>query len=56
MGQLSVEGLYTDEYNTAGNGEPLAVQDTYWNIRARIGVTSGDGKYELALIGRQVAG
>jgi iron complex outermembrane receptor protein len=54
MGTISGEGLYTDEFNTAGNGEPLAVQDSYWEIRGRLGLTSGDGKYELALIGRNL--
>jgi iron complex outermembrane receptor protein len=54
MGLLSVEGLYTDDYSTAGNGEPLAQQDSYWNLRARLGLTSPDNKLEFALIGRNL--
>ncbi|MFT7220084.1 MAG: iron complex outermembrane receptor protein [Candidatus Azotimanducaceae bacterium] len=51
---LSAEGIYTDDYKTASNGEPLAVQDSFWRLRARIGVQSADGKYDFSIIGRNL--
>ncbi len=54
LGQFSAEGIYTDSYKTASNGEPLAVQPSYWNLRAKLTVMSADGKYDFSVIGRNL--
>lgn len=54
LAQFSAEGLYTDKYRTASNGEPLAVQPSYWNLRAKISLMSADGKYDFSVIGRNL--
>ncbi len=54
VGILAGEGLYTDSYATAGNGEPLARQPSFWRLRARVGLQSADGKYDFAIIGNNL--
>jgi iron complex outermembrane recepter protein len=54
LGTLSAETIYTDDYKTASTGEPLAVQPSFWRLRARVGLQSADGKYEFAIIGRNL--
>jgi iron complex outermembrane recepter protein len=51
---LASEAIYTDDYRTASNGEPLAVQPSFTRIRARLGLMSADGQWEFALIGRNL--
>jgi hypothetical protein len=51
---LSAEGIYTDDYRTAANAQPLAVQSSFWRLRARVGVQSADGKYDFSIIGRNL--
>ncbi len=54
LGTLSAEAIYTDDYKTAATGEPLAVQPSFWRLRARIGLQSADGKYDFSIIGRNL--
>ena len=44
----------SDEHYTDGSLEPAGLQDSWTKIDARIGVESSDGKWSLALIGRNL--
>jgi len=54
VANLSAETIYTDSYKTSGNGQPLAVQPSFWRLRAKVGVQSSDGKYDFSIIGRNL--
>ena len=54
IGTLSGETIYTDSYKTSGNDQPLAVQPSFWRLRARVGIQSSDGKYDFSVIGRNL--
>lgn len=54
VGTMSAEAIYTDDYRTAATGEPLAVQPSFWRVRARLGLQSADGKYDFSIIGRNL--
>ncbi len=53
-GLVSAEAIYTDDYKTAATGEPLAVQPSFWRLRARLGLQSADGKCDFSIIGRNL--
>lgn len=46
--------IYSDEYQTEGENNPLAIQDAYWIINAGIGIEATDGGWQLNLIGRNL--
>lgn len=52
--RASVDFLYSDEYFTSQNLDPQSIQDDYWKINARLGVGAYDGKWELALVGKNL--
>jgi hypothetical protein len=51
---LAGETIYTDKYKTASNGEPLAVQPSFWRLRARVSIGTIDGKWDFSVIGRNL--
>ena len=48
------EAIYSDDYQTNTNNNPIGVQDTFWRINARASLSSNDGKWDLAFIGRNL--
>ena len=53
---LSVSALanYTSEYNGHGDLDPRAVQDSYWIYNANITLYDDGGRWEVALIGKNL--
>lgn len=45
---------FTDEYFTAQNNDPLTIQDAYAKINLRLALGGHDGKWEVALLGRNL--
>jgi outer membrane receptor protein involved in Fe transport len=54
LATLSGETIYTDSYRTAANGEPRAVQPSFWRLRARASISSADGQWDFSVIGRNL--
>lgn len=52
--QLASKAIYTDDYQTNTNNNPLSIQDSFWRINARVSVFSSDGKWNFSLIGRNL--
>lgn len=51
---LSVQGTYTDDYETAADYAPAGHQNSFWLLNAALRVGPDDGRYEVALIGRNL--
>jgi len=45
---------FTDEYFTAQNNDPATIQDAYAKINLRLALAAQDGKWELAILGRNL--
>ena len=45
---------FSDEFYTDASLEPAGLQDSYAKLAARIGVEAADGKWSLALVGRNL--
>ena len=45
---------YTDDFFLAGDNDPDVVQDSYTKINARVSFTSGDGRYILSVVGKNL--
>jgi outer membrane receptor protein involved in Fe transport len=54
MTDLTVDGSYTTEYQTAGDYNPGGIQPGFWKVNAAVHFTSDDSHYDLALIGRNL--
>jgi outer membrane receptor protein involved in Fe transport len=52
--RATVDLLYSDEYFPSQNLDPSTVQDSYWKVNARLALSSADGKWEVALLGRNL--
>lgn len=50
----NVTAAYSDSYYTDGTLDPVAEQDSYTRISARAGIEAADGKWSLAVIGRNL--
>jgi len=50
----AVDVYHTDDQNLTFDGDPMDVWEAYTKIGARIGVSSQDGSWELALVGRNL--
>ena len=50
----AAEAIYSDDYQTNTNNNPLAVQDDFWRLNARVGLQSADGTWDFSLIGRNL--
>lgn len=46
--------IYSDKYLTTPSLDPRFVQDAYTKVNARIALSGNDGKWELALIGKNL--
>jgi outer membrane receptor protein involved in Fe transport len=46
--------MVTDEFYTTVNGAPGSVQESYAKLDARVAVSGADGRWELALVGRNL--
>ncbi len=52
---IAAEAIYTDEYQTNTNNNPLSIQDDFWRYNARIAIGTADGKWEFAAVGRNLS-
>jgi outer membrane receptor protein involved in Fe transport len=50
----AVDVLYSDEYLVSLTLDPVAVQDSYTKLNARIALGGSEGRWELALVGRNL--
>ena len=50
----SIDVFFTDEFNTNFDSDPLTVQESFYKLGARIGLTSVDDRWQLMLIGRNL--
>ena len=50
---ISYDAVYSDDYRVGGR--PEAVQEDFWRHNARAGLYSGDGTWEVMLIGRNLS-
>ena len=55
VGGISVNYQYKDDHRLSAFGNPFDVQESYDTIDLSIRLASQDGKYQLALIGRNIA-
>jgi outer membrane receptor protein involved in Fe transport len=53
-GRATIDLLYSDEYFPSQNLDPSTVQDSYWKVNARLALSSADGKWEVAILGRNL--
>ena len=51
---LSGDVYHTDDQNLTFDGDPMDVWESYTKVGARIGVSSQDGSWELAFVGRNL--
>lgn len=51
---LSLQASYSSSFETATDNSPAGHQDSYWLINAALRVGPENGRYELALIGRNL--
>jgi outer membrane receptor protein involved in Fe transport len=49
-----VDWMYTDEFYTTVNGAPGSKQPSYAKLDARLALASADGRWEVALVGRNL--
>jgi hypothetical protein len=49
-----MDGHYTSHYETAGDSNPGGIQPGYWLLNASIHMTTADGHYDFALIGKNL--
>lgn len=51
---ISVDGRYSDDYLASGFGNPASRQNSYVNLDASLRLGTTDGKWELALLGKNL--
>ncbi len=51
---FTLDANYLDDYFLSADLDPSVVQDGYWKLNARIALTQADGRWELALIGKNL--
>jgi len=52
--RASLDITFTDDYFTAQNNDPLTIQDAYAKVNLRLALAGQDGKWELAVLGRNL--
>ena len=52
--RASADIMFTDEYDTAADGDEVLAQDSYTKLNARIELASLDGVWSVALLGRNL--
>ena len=50
----SADLMYTDDFDTAADGDKVLVQDSYTKVNARIELASLDGVWSVALLGKNL--
>ena len=50
----SADVMFTDEYDTAADGDEVLVQDSYTKVNARIELANIDGVWSVALLGKNL--
>jgi len=51
---LTADLLFSDKYLTSSNLDPLQVQDSYTKLNARLSIGSKSGRWEVALVGKNL--
>ena len=51
---LSTDILYTDDFDTAADADPVLEQEAYTKVNARISIVDIDGKWSIALLGKNL--
>lgn len=51
---LTVDLLFSDKYMTSSNLDPLQVQESYTKLNARLSIGAMSGRWELALVGKNL--
>lgn len=49
-----VQGVYSGEYYSAIDLDPVLLEDEYWKVNAQITIASSDDRWEVSLIGRNI--
>jgi outer membrane receptor protein involved in Fe transport len=52
--RTTLDLVYSDEYFPSQNLDPTIVQDSYTKVNARIALSSNDGSWEIAVLGRNL--
>ncbi|MBB6522508.1 TonB-dependent receptor [Pseudoteredinibacter isoporae] len=50
----SVQGIYSDDFHVAPNGDRRSVQKAHTKVNARLSLESNDGQWSLALVGKNL--
>jgi outer membrane receptor protein involved in Fe transport len=51
---LAADAAYTSSYESAGDSNPGGIQPAFWKVNASIHMTTKDGHYDFALIGKDL--
>jgi len=54
VADLSVDGSYSDSYQTAADNAPGAIQPSFWRLNAALHLSPADERFRLSLIGRNL--
>lgn len=52
---LAGEAIYSDDYQTNTNNNPLAIQDSFWRYNARLALSTTDGMWDFSVVGRNLS-
>lgn len=50
----SIDVMFSDDYDVAADGDGLLAQDSFYKINARIGLMDIDGKWTVAILGKNL--
>ena len=50
----SIDMMFTDEYDVAADGDDVLAQDSFYKINARIALMEMDGRWSIALLGKNL--
>jgi outer membrane receptor protein involved in Fe transport len=53
--QIAGEAVFTDDYQTNTNNNPLSIQESFWRYNARAALYSTDGRWDVSVIGRNLS-
>jgi len=54
VARATIDLIYSDDYHTSQNLDPTVIQDSYWLANARLSLGSPDGKWDIAILGRNL--
>ncbi|GAB5452795.1 MAG: TonB-dependent receptor [Halioglobus sp.] len=52
--KLGADAMYSDDYIVPNDQDPVLNQDAFWKLNARVQLDSTDGKWSVALLGRNL--